>query len=101
MMSGFGLEATGWMLLTMIITSIAGIVVMGAFVWIVHWAVTSWWHDRQERVLDTPREQLIACGDTALASVGGSRGTNATTEESTGTSTSDADADADAVMLAR
>ena len=51
MMSGYGYETIEWMIVTMVIYSLVGVVVAGALVWIVVWSVTNWRRIREERAL--------------------------------------------------
>lgn len=51
MMWGYGFEAMWWMVLTMVIYSVVGIVVLGALLWIVVWAVSHWQNARAQREL--------------------------------------------------
>lgn len=50
MLWGYGYEAMWWMLLTMVISSAIGIIVVGALIWIVLWAVSWWRRGRQARM---------------------------------------------------
>lgn len=50
MMWGYGYEAIWWMLLSMIVYSFVGVVVVGALLWVVTWAVTHWLQGPVQRV---------------------------------------------------
>lgn len=71
---GYEYEAMWWMLLTMILYSVVGVIVLGALVWIVIWAVTRWRFGRQGQVKENEDDDLSAPDIRPVASNDGSAG---------------------------
>lgn len=84
MMWGPGYEATWWMLLTMISSSVVGIIVMGALVWIVVWSISHWRQNRQCPLPQNEDEDQSAIGTRAIASTDRGSSASVITEETAG-----------------
>lgn len=93
MMWGYGYEAAWWMLLMMVIYSVVGIIVVGALIWIVIWALTQWRQRRQEQDPKDGDADEHAHGIHAVASAARSSGADVATEDTGGQERSRAETD--------